>query len=92
MTTRSLLYGHYVASLAPYRDEFFPARSLEWIAGYHDGIAQDRSKRDQGDAGYDAGWYRGYVAGCDYMAERSGDGIPEDNREYWDHCRGDITG
>ncbi len=29
----SLLYGHYVESLTPYRDEFFPAQSLEWVAG-----------------------------------------------------------
>jgi hypothetical protein len=85
MSDHSLLYGHYVTSLTPYRDEFFPAQSLEWVAGYHDGLTADRSKRGQGDADYDAGWYRGYVSGCARVAEVSGTCVPEDNRDYWDH-------
>lgn len=86
--TPGLLYGHHMASLAKFRDEFFPGRPLEWVAGYHDGLAQDRSKRDQGDADYDTGWYRGYVSGCTHVAEASGTGVPESNREYWDHVAG----
>lgn len=80
-----MLYGYYVASLTPYRDEFFPDQSLEWVAGRHDGLTADRSKLRQGDADYDAGWYGGYVDGCNRVAEVSGTSIPEDNRDYWDH-------
>lgn len=79
------LYGHYVVNLTPYRDEFYPDRSLEWVAGHHDGLTQDRSKLSRGDADYGAGWYHGYVRGCDRVAEVSGTCVPEDNREYWDH-------
>lgn len=90
--TANQLYGHYVVNLTPYRDEFYPGRSLEWVAGHHDGLTQDRSKRDQGDAEYDAGWCHGYVQGCDQVAEWSGTYVPEDNREYWDHVSDVLDG